>query len=119
MSEFVTVAKVGAIPEGEGSTFTVGERLVAVFNTNGEYSAIDDLCPHMGASLGQGHVEDGIVFCPWHAWRFCVREGTWCDNPKLKVSRFDVRIEGDEIQVSTEPIADTSPEDAAGGENSK
>ena len=49
MSEFVTVAKVGAIAEGAGATFHVGDRLVAVFNRGGEYFAIDDLCPHMGA----------------------------------------------------------------------
>ena len=100
MSNYVTVAQVGSIPEGEGRTFTVGERLVAVFNHGGEYFAIDDLCPHMGASLGAGEVDaDGTVTCPWHAWRFCVRDGTWADNSVLKVDAFDVRVEGDEIQV--------------------
>lgn len=111
MSDFVTVAKVGAIPEGEGATFTVGERLVAVFNVDGQYHAIDDLCPHMGASLGAGHVEDGTVACPWHVWRFSVKDGTWCDNPKLKVKCFDVRVEGDEIQVSAEPIPEPEGDD--------
>lgn len=100
MSEFVTVAKVGSIAEGQGGTFKVGERLVAVFNHGGEYFAIDDLCPHMGASLGAGEVdEDGAVTCPWHAWRFCVCDGTWLDNPTLKVDAFEVRVAGDEIQV--------------------
>jgi nitrite reductase/ring-hydroxylating ferredoxin subunit len=99
MSEFVTVAKVGAIAEGQGATFVVGQRLVAVFLSAGEYFAIDDLCPHMGASLGAGEVFDGLVACPWHAWRFRVCDGTWADNPKLKVDCFEVRVEGDEIQV--------------------
>jgi nitrite reductase (NADH) small subunit/3-phenylpropionate/trans-cinnamate dioxygenase ferredoxin subunit len=97
---FVTVAKVGAIPEGEGRSFQVGERLVAVFLQRGQYFAIDDLCPHMGASLAAGYLdEEGIVTCPWHAWRFCVRDGKWADNPRLGVDTFDVRVEGDEIQV--------------------
>ncbi len=100
MSNFVTVAKVGSIPEGQGATFPVGERLVAVFNQGGTYTAIDDICPHMGASLGAGQVDaDGKVACPWHGWRFCVREGTWCDNPTLKIDAFQVRVVGDEIQV--------------------
>lgn len=99
MSEFVTVAKVGSIPAGQGATFPVGERLVAVFNDGGQYFAIDDLCPHMGASLGAGEVHDGIVACPWHAWRFRVSDGTWCDNPRLKVASYAVRVVGDEIQV--------------------
>jgi len=99
-SEFVTVAEVGAIAEGEGASFQVGDRLVAVFLHRGTYVAIDDLCPHMGASLGAGSLDDGgIVTCPWHAWRFHARDGTWCDNPRLSVDTFEVRVVGDQIQV--------------------
>jgi nitrite reductase (NADH) small subunit/3-phenylpropionate/trans-cinnamate dioxygenase ferredoxin subunit len=39
------------------------------------------------------------VTCPWHAWRFCVSNGKWADNPKLAVDTFDVRVVGNEIQV--------------------
>ncbi len=99
MSDFITVAKVGAIADGKGETFTVAGRLVAVFNEGGHYTAIDDLCPHMGASLGAGEVQDGIVVCPWHAWRFKTCDGTWCDNPRIKIDSFEVRVAGDEIQV--------------------
>jgi nitrite reductase (NADH) small subunit/3-phenylpropionate/trans-cinnamate dioxygenase ferredoxin subunit len=98
-AEFITVAKVGSIPQDRGATFVVSGRLVAVFFSQGNYFAIDDLCPHMGASLGAGEVCDGVVTCPWHAWRFSVCDGSWRDNPKLKVDQFDVRIQGDEIQV--------------------
>ena len=98
--DFITVAKVGAIPEGEGQSFQVGERLVAVFLRDGQYFAIDDLCPHMGASLGAGYLdEEGVVTCPWHAWRFCVRDGKWADNKRLSVDTFDVRVSDNEIQV--------------------
>jgi nitrite reductase (NADH) small subunit/3-phenylpropionate/trans-cinnamate dioxygenase ferredoxin subunit len=103
-SDFITVAKVGAITEGEGRSFQVGDRLVAVFLTGGQYRAIDDLCPHMGASLGAGYLdEEGIVTCPWHAWRFCTQNGKWADNPRLAVDTFEVRVRGDEIQVSMQP----------------
>jgi nitrite reductase (NADH) small subunit/3-phenylpropionate/trans-cinnamate dioxygenase ferredoxin subunit len=99
-ASFVTVAKVGAIPVGEGASFQVGNRLVAVFNYQGRYLAIDDLCPHMGASLGAGSLdEEGVVTCPWHAWRFNVCNGQWADNPRLSIDTFDVRVVGDEIQV--------------------
>jgi nitrite reductase (NADH) small subunit/3-phenylpropionate/trans-cinnamate dioxygenase ferredoxin subunit len=102
--DFITVAKVGAIPEGEGRSFQVGDRLIAVFLQHGRYLAIDDLCPHMGASLGGGYLDDeGVVTCPWHAWRFCVRDGKWADNPRLAVDTFDVRVEGGQIQVRATP----------------
>lgn len=105
MSEFVTVAQVGDIPEGEGRSYPVNGRMVGVFLVNGEYFAISDACPHMGASLATGYVEDGAVTCPWHAWRFCVREGTWLDNPNAKVrtDTYTVRVEENEIQIRTTP----------------
>ena len=100
-SEFITVAKVGAIPEGEGLTVAIGERLIAVFNSGGQYFAIDDLCPHM-AHRSAGAVEEGVVTCPWHAWRFKVCDGTWCDNPRIKIDSFEIRVVGDDIQVRGE-----------------
>lgn len=99
MSDFHTVAKVGDIPEGQGQAFNVGGRTVAVFNTKEGYQAIDDFCPHMGASLASGPLEDGVVVCPWHAWGFQLCDGAWLDNPKIKVDCFEVRIVDDEIQV--------------------
>lgn len=102
MSDFVTVAKVGAIEDGTGQAFNVGGKMVAVFNCGGEHYAINDFCPHMGASLAGGYVEDEAVTCPWHAWRFSVKDGRWLDNPKVSTDSYDVRVEGDEIQVRVE-----------------
>ncbi|QDU87579.1 Naphthalene 1,2-dioxygenase/salicylate 5-hydroxylase system, ferredoxin component [Pirellulimonas nuda] len=100
MSEFVTVARIGDIPEGEGRVFTVDGRQVGVFNLRGKLHAIDDLCPHQGASLSAGHLdEQGEVTCPWHAWRFSVTDGKWCDNPRLGVDVFEVREVDGEVQV--------------------
>jgi nitrite reductase (NADH) small subunit len=99
MSEFTTVAKVGDIPEGQGRSFVVDEKMVGVFCVGGEYFAIDDLCPHMGASLAEGQLDGDVVACPWHAWRFRVSDGTWCDNRRIKISSYEVRVLGDEIQV--------------------
>lgn len=101
---FHTVAKTHEIAPGQGGTFQVGDRMVAVFNRDGAFFAIDDHCPHQGASLGAGYLdEDGAVACPWHAWRFCVADGKWCDNPRLGVDTFEVRVVGDEIQVKEAP----------------
>ena len=99
VNAFQTVCKTDSIPDGEGRAFPVNGTLVAVFRRDGEYFAINDSCPHMGASLAAGYVENGIVTCPWHAWRFKTCDGTWCDNPKIKIESFEVRVAGDEIQV--------------------
>jgi nitrite reductase (NADH) small subunit len=109
MDEFVTVCKRGDIPADGGKTVMVGDKLVAVFDDRGSLCAITDTCPHMGASLSAGHLEDGIVTCPWHEWRFRVADGTWADNPKVKVPSFEVRQVGDEIQIKSPPVATAVP----------
>ncbi|MGC4006550.1 MAG: Rieske 2Fe-2S domain-containing protein [Pirellulales bacterium] len=96
---FVKVAAVGSIAEHQGITVAVGDRLIAVFYEKGEYHAIDDLCPHIGTSLGAGECYDGAVACPWHAWRFRVTDGCWLDNPRIKTDSFAVRVVGNEVQV--------------------
>ena len=102
---FHPVARVGEIPAGGSKICEVGGRLVAVFNDGQQYHAIDDLCPHMGASLGSGPVVDGVVTCPWHAWRFRLEDGAWCDNPNLRVEVFEVRVVADTIEVKVTPPA--------------
>jgi NAD(P)H-dependent nitrite reductase small subunit len=99
MSDYTTVAQVGEIPEGRGAAFEVAGRMIAVFNDAGQYYAIDDCCPHMGASLAEGILEQGVVACPWHAWRFRVCDGTWCDNRRIQIDRFEVRVVDGAIQV--------------------
>jgi len=105
MSDFQTVAKVGDIPEGQGRAFPLNGTMVGVFLSAGRYLAINDFCPHMGASLADGHVEDNAVMCPWHAWRFSLQDGTWLDNSRsgIRTACYEVRVEGDAIQVRFPP----------------
>ncbi len=97
--EFLTVAQVGEIVEGQGRAFAVGNCMVAVFLHQGRYFAIDDFCPHQGASLAEGYIDGCAVACPWHHWRFSIEDGTWLDNPKIGVSKHNVRLVGQAIQV--------------------
>lgn len=102
MSTFHTVCRVHELPEGQSKTVVIGRKLIAVFHLKGQHFAIDDVCPHMGASLSGGHVEEGIVTCPWHAWRFRLADGAWADNPRVKIPCYPVRIEGENIQIQVD-----------------
>ena len=105
MSEFQKVATVDEIPVGKAKSFEVDDRVIAIFNIDGTFTAIDDMCPHMGASLCEGDfsVTDKTVSCPWHAWRFNVVDGAWSDNPRIKTDVFDVKLIGDEIHICPTP----------------
>lgn len=99
MGQRVTVGKAADVPEGGNVVVTVGKKDVAVFRVDGKFYAIDDQCPHMGASLSGGHVENGIVTCPWHYWRFRLSDGAWADSPRVKTGCYAVHVEGEELQL--------------------
>ncbi len=99
MAELHTVCRVEDLAEGESTTVRVGNKLIALFCAGGQYHAIDDVCPHMGASLAAGHVENGVVTCPWHAWRFSIVDGTWMDNKRIKIGSYPARVADGEVQV--------------------
>lgn len=99
MSDFRTVCKATEVVDGEGKTVTLDNKLIALFRIDGQYFAIDDVCPHMGASLSGGYVENGIVTCPWHAWRYRLADGAWADNPRVKIGCYPVRVVGEDVQI--------------------
>ena len=99
MGSLHPVCNVGEMKDGESGTVTIGRKTIAIFRTGEKYFAIDDQCPHMGAQLSGGCVEDGVVTCPWHYWRFRLEDGAWADNPRIKVGSYPVHIVGGEILV--------------------
>jgi nitrite reductase (NADH) small subunit len=96
---FVTVARVGEIRPGTGRQVTVGGRWVGLFNINGEYHAIDNVCLHRGGPLCEGPVTGTVVTCPWHGWQYELTTGTLIQDPMVGVSRHETRMVGDEVQV--------------------
>jgi 3-phenylpropionate/trans-cinnamate dioxygenase ferredoxin subunit len=97
---FVTVAKVGEIPEGGVKIVRIEDQPVALFHLADGYYAIDDICTHDGGPLAEGTVEGGVIECPRHGARFDIRTGdVLCLPATAPVATYAVRIEGDEIKV--------------------
>ncbi|HET7875800.1 MAG TPA: Rieske 2Fe-2S domain-containing protein [Methylomirabilota bacterium] len=95
----VVVAKVGEVPPGEGRVVDAGSRTLALFNVDGAYYALDNTCAHRGGPLGEGELEETIVTCPWHAWRWDVTTGANVNNPAVKMACFPVAVEGGLVYV--------------------
>ena len=98
---FVTVARVGEVAPGQARQVTVANRWVGLFNLDGEYPRDrQPLPPPRRAAVPEGCVSAGVVTCPWHGWQFDVRTGACVQDSVVGVTRHDVRIVGDEIQVA-------------------
>jgi nitrite reductase/ring-hydroxylating ferredoxin subunit len=90
---------VDEMPPGSGREFTVGGRIVALFNDDGQFRAIDGICAHQGGPLAKGKLTNGIVTCPWHGWQFHAADGKHCLNPRICQTSFEVKIEDGGIFV--------------------
>lgn len=97
--ERIRVAGVEDVPPGEARVVEAGGRLVALFNVQGSFFAIDNACSHRGGPLGEGDVDGAVVTCPWHAWRWDVRTGANVNNPAVKLACFPVTVEDGAILV--------------------
>ncbi len=99
MSDFISVAKTADVPAGEGRVFEVDGTPVAVFNIDGTFHALDNTCLHRGGPLGDGICNATTVTCPWHGWQYNVTTGECASAPGEKVDTYEVRVEGDDVQV--------------------
>jgi nitrite reductase/ring-hydroxylating ferredoxin subunit len=97
--EFVTVARIGELPANSGRQVSVGTRWIGLFNVDGVYHAVDDLCLHRGGPLSEGRIEGCVVTCPWHGWQYDLRTGVLVQDPGVGVTRHETRIVDGEIQV--------------------
>jgi nitrite reductase (NADH) small subunit len=104
MSEFIKVASKSDLPSGAGMVVEVQGQPIALFNCNGEFYALDNVCMHRGGPLGEGYVDcsNMTVQCPWHGWTFGLANGKSPVNPMAKVEAFEVQIDGDDIKVALE-----------------
>jgi len=99
MSERVRVASVSEIPVGTARELTAAGRVVALFNVDGTFHALDGVCPHAGGPLGEGVLDGSIVTCPWHGWQFDVSTGLHCLNENIQHPCFRVEVDGDDVYV--------------------
>ncbi len=114
MSDRIVVARVDELPPGERRIVAAGGRAgVGIFNVNGNYHAVRNICPHNGAPLCRGLVgpyvrsngrgdfiyerEGEILKCPWHEWEFDIRTGHALVAKGLRVKTYSVTVEDDEV----------------------
>jgi len=70
------VGPVEQVPPGEGRTFVVGGRQVAVFRLrDGSLHATQAACPHAGGPLADGQTDLNVLVCPLHLYAYRWSDG--------------------------------------------
>jgi 3-phenylpropionate/trans-cinnamate dioxygenase ferredoxin subunit len=100
MSEWTDVAAVAELPPGGCQCLDVDGVAVAVFNVEGRYYAIEDICSHEAETLSNGPVCGLEITCPRHEARFSLVTGAALSPPAYEpIAVFPVRVEAGRVQV--------------------
>ncbi len=94
-----SAGKASELQKDSAKSVEITGKKLAIFNVAGKFYALADHCMHRGGPLGLGHVEEGRVTCPWHAWEFDVKTGNCLTMEGSKQASYPVKIENGEIFV--------------------
>jgi nitrite reductase (NADH) small subunit/3-phenylpropionate/trans-cinnamate dioxygenase ferredoxin subunit len=107
-TDWIDVGGHADFREGRARAVRVGDAHAVVFRRRGRLFAMQEACPHMGASLAEGRIVGERVVCRWHGWGFDLESGA-CDHRSWARARiFEVREEGGRILVR-KPVAPPPP----------
>ncbi|HCB48906.1 MAG: biphenyl 2,3-dioxygenase [Anaerolineae bacterium SG8_19] len=102
MAEFVKVAKISEVPPGTRKLVDFEEVTVAIFNLDGQFYCIEDVCTHDGGPVAEGELVGFSIECPRHGALFDIRDGAVLSMPAVTpVPTYEVKVEGDDIFVES------------------
>jgi nitrite reductase/ring-hydroxylating ferredoxin subunit len=107
--EYVAVAKVDDLAPGEMMPIEVNGEELALFNLDGQFYAIGNVCTHAYTHLTEGDFYEDmrgwVVECPLHGSQFDVTTGEAVSLPATgNAGKYDVKVVDGEILVSTKPV---------------
>jgi ferredoxin-thioredoxin reductase catalytic chain len=89
------------LAEGDVRHVKIGKRDVAVARTMGSYYALSNLCRHAFGPLAEGFVHGYTLICPWHGWKYDVRDGT-TDHPDSDVTTYETTVRNGYVWVTVD-----------------
>lgn len=99
MSQFIKATTTAEVTAGKCIGVKVDGVFIGIYNVDGEYYAMNNICPHLGGVLSYGWMDGNLVTCPLHMWEFDVTTGkcTWPESERI--ATYPVKVEGDDILV--------------------
>ena len=97
------------IPVGKSKSISIKDAKseknihIAIFNISGRFYAISDSCAHQGGPLSKGFLNSDIVTCPWHGWKYSVKNGKSSHEGGDSVNSYKVKVVKGKLYVNPFP----------------
>ena len=107
-AHWVPVAETGSIAPGQFTCVSIEGRDIDIFNVDGEYYAMGDVCTHAATPLSEGDFYEDmrgwVIECPLHGSQFDVTTGNAVPLPATgNAGKYEVRVEEGQILVNPDP----------------
>jgi 3-phenylpropionate/trans-cinnamate dioxygenase ferredoxin subunit len=106
VAEWIDAVAADQFPEGGRRLVRAAGLDIALFRAQGQCYALEDSCPHQGASLVVGKVDGTTVTCRAHGLRFDLATGCMRPAAGLQARSFPVRLHDGHVQIDIAPAAD-------------
>lgn len=101
MAEFIKVAELDDLEEGEPFPIEVDGEPICLAKVEGNVYAFTDNCTHISGPLNQGGLDGHMITCPWHGAQFDVCTGKVLRGPaRQDILTYPVKIEDKSILIS-------------------
>jgi nitrite reductase/ring-hydroxylating ferredoxin subunit/Fe-S cluster biogenesis protein NfuA len=90
---------LGELDDGEALAVAIGGRNLLLARHAGAVSCIANACAHLGLSLDDGEVSDGVLTCPHHGFQYDLTSGACLTAPTMALTTYPARIVGTRIEV--------------------
>jgi nitrite reductase/ring-hydroxylating ferredoxin subunit len=92
-------ARLNEIPQGGVLPLTLDGEKLLLYRQDAIVSCMRNACAHLGLPLDDGVVEDGIITCPFHGFRYDLASGECLTAPEVQLLPHAVRVIGDRVEV--------------------
>ncbi|MGE0022175.1 MAG: NifU family protein [Hyphomicrobium sp.] len=92
-------AKLSDVPEGGIKALLLEGEKVLISRRGSIVTCFQNACAHLGLALDDGEVEDGVITCPYHGFRYDLSSGECLTAPAVQLQPHAVRVVGSRIEV--------------------
>ena len=97
------------IPPGQSRSFSITDSKgtkkieIAVFNIHEKYYGISNICQHKGGPLSKGLIEENVVTCPWHGWKYSIVDGKSSHKGGDSVDSYEINLVDNKLYAKAIP----------------
>lgn len=98
-STWIRITTVDKIPKSGILAVRVAGNSFILYRQGNNISCYHNACSHLGATLDEGKVENGIITCPAHGFQYRLETGECLTVPDVSLQSYPLKIREDKVFV--------------------